>query len=112
MRKYFSISVLCGAALLVSGCVSTVAGAAVDVATLPVKVVSKGFDLATTSQSEADEKRGKELRKRLEKLGKLERKLEEEREDCADGDRDACKKAQEIYDEIRELAPYIPANPD
>ena len=38
-----------------SGCIGTL----VDVATAPVKVVSKGVDLATTSQSERDEKRGR-----------------------------------------------------
>lgn len=60
------------AAFSVSGCVSTL----VDVATAPVKVVSKGVDLATTSQSEADEKRGREIRRREERLAKLEREYE------------------------------------
>ena len=47
-----------------NGCVvGTVAGAAVDIVTLPVKVASAGVDAVTTSQSEADEKRGRELRK-------------------------------------------------
>jgi len=45
------------------GCVvGTIAGAAVDVATLPVKVASAGVDAVTTSESEADQKRGRELR--------------------------------------------------
>ena len=58
------ILVLAALPLTLSGCVvGTVAKTAVDVVTLPVKVVSKGVDLATTSQSEADEKRGRELRK-------------------------------------------------
>ena len=55
-----------------SSCVS-VAKTAVDVVTLPVKAVSKGVDLATTSQSEADEKRGRELRKAEEEAGKRDR---------------------------------------
>jgi len=47
-----------------SGCVvGAVANTAVAVATLPVKVVAAGVDAATTSQSEADEKRGREMRK-------------------------------------------------
>ena len=47
-------------AFLLSGCVvGTIAETAVDVATIPVKVVSSGVDAATTSQSEADEKRGR-----------------------------------------------------
>ena len=47
-----------------TGCVvGTIAETAVDVAVLPVKVASAGVDAVTTSQSEADEKRGRELRK-------------------------------------------------
>ena len=53
------------------GCM--VADAAVDVATLPVKAVSKGVDLATTSQSEADEKRGRALRHAEEDYGRRHR---------------------------------------
>lgn len=50
--------------LTLDGCVvETVAKTAVDVVTLPVKVASAGVDAVTTSQKEADEKRGKEARK-------------------------------------------------
>ena len=60
---------------LLGGCVaSTLASAAVDVVTLPVKIVSAGVDAATTSQSEADEKRGRELRKADEQRARHERK--------------------------------------
>jgi hypothetical protein len=63
---------------LLGGCVvGTVARTAVDVAALPVKVVSAGVDAATTSQSEADEKRGRELRKADERRAREERQLEE-----------------------------------
>jgi hypothetical protein len=54
-----------------------VASTAVDVVTLPVKVVSKGVDLATTSQSEADQKRGRAIREQEERLGRERRKLQE-----------------------------------
>ena len=54
----------------------TVARTAVDVVTLPVKVAAAGVDAATTSQSEADEKRGRDLRKAEEAAGKRERKWE------------------------------------
>ena len=65
------------APLLLGGCVvGTVAKTAVQVATLPVKVVSAGVDAATTSQSEADEKRGRELRKAEEKAGREAREAE------------------------------------
>ena len=64
--------------LALSGCVvATVADTAVDVVTLPVKVVSAGVDAATTSQSEADEKRGREIRKAEEKAGREAREREE-----------------------------------
>ena len=55
-----------------------VANAAVDVVTLPVKAVSKGVDLATTSQSEADEKRGRALRKAEEDFGRRHREWQED----------------------------------
>ena len=59
-----------------------VADAAVDVVTVPVKVVSEGVDAATTSQSEADEKRGREIRKAEEEAGKEARAREKR---CRDG---------------------------
>ena len=57
--------------LWLSGCViGTVAETAVDVVTLPVKAVSAGVDVATTSQSEADEKRGRQIREEEERRGR------------------------------------------
>ncbi len=94
---------------LLSGCL---ARAAADVVTAPVKIGSKAVDLATTSQSEADENRGREIRRREERLGKLERQYEKEREDCEDGDRGACEEAREIYAEIQEILPTIPVDPE
>ena len=59
------------AGLSLSGCVvGTVASTAVDVVTLPVKVASAGVDAVTTSQSERDEKLGRELRRQDEERGK------------------------------------------
>lgn len=56
---------------LLGGCVvKTVAETAVDVVTLPVRAASAGVDAVTTSQSEADEKRGRELRKADERRGR------------------------------------------
>ena len=63
---------------LLGGCVvKTVAETAVDVATLPVKAASAGVDAVTTSQSEADEKRGRELRKQDERRGRELRRMAE-----------------------------------
>lgn len=57
-------------ALALSGCVTSIAKTAVDVVTLPVKAASAGVDAVTTSQAEADEKRGRALRKSEEDYGK------------------------------------------
>ena len=58
-------------ALSLSGCVvGTVASAAVDVVTLPVKAASAGIDAVTTSQAEADRKRGRALRQAEERCRK------------------------------------------
>ena len=66
------------AAPALSGCVvGTIANTAVDVVTFPVKVASAGVDAATTSQSEADQKRGREMRKAEEERGKQLRLAEE-----------------------------------
>ncbi len=61
---------------LLSGCI---AQTAVDIVTLPVKAASKTVDVLTTSQSEADEKRGREIRKREECTAREERRAERER---------------------------------
>jgi hypothetical protein len=59
------------AGLSLSGCVvGTVAKTAVDVVTLPVKVASAGVDAATTSQSERDEKLGREMRRQDQERGR------------------------------------------
>jgi hypothetical protein len=69
--------------LCLGGCAAvTVAKTAVDVVTVPVKVVAAGVDAVTTSQSEADEKRGRELRRQDEERGRLARQMQER---CARG---------------------------
>ena len=89
MRLYW-LSIL---PFALSGCVvSTLASTAVDVVTLPVKVVTKGVDLATTSQAEADQNRGRALRKAEEAAGKQQRLWEKQcRELTAKGE--ACSPA-------------------
>ena len=79
------------------------AKAAVGVVTAPVKVAGKAVDMATTSQSESDEKRGRELRKREERLGKLERKRRKLDEDCRDGESDACAERDAVDAEMEAL---------
>lgn len=70
--------VIAALALPLGGCI---AKTAVDVATLPVKAASATVDAAsatvdvlTTSQSEADRKLGRKIRKRDECIGKEERR--------------------------------------
>ena len=72
MRRIVAI----GLGLTLSGCI---AQTAVDIVTLPVRAASKTVDVLTTSQSEADEKRGREIRKREECTAKEERRAERER---------------------------------
>ncbi|MCR2834449.1 hypothetical protein [Parerythrobacter lacustris] len=93
---------------LLGGCL---AKAAADIVTAPVRIASGAVDLATTSQSEADEKRGREIREREERLGKLDRRYRQLDEDCTDGDRSACLEAREVWDEMEELNRTIPATP-
>jgi hypothetical protein len=63
------------AAFALSGCI---AKTAVDIVTLPVKVASAGVDAVTTSQSEADEKRGRQIRKHEVCVGKEARRAHKE----------------------------------
>ena len=91
--------IILGSAVLLSGCVSLVK----DVVTAPVKIVSKTADVLTTSQFETDEKRGREMRKREESLGKLARQRDKARAKCEDGDKDACERARSLEDEIAKV---------
>lgn len=76
--------------LVLSGCL---ARTAVDVVTLPVKVVSTGVDAVgagvdavTTSQAEADQRRGRQIREEEQRLGRLARRCarQPERDECRD----------------------------
>ena len=96
------------AAFALQGCL---AKTVVSAATLPVKVASSGVDMATTSQSEADQKRGREIRQREERLGKLRRDYEKQMTECQDGSRRACDQARGTYAEMQVLMPSVPAEP-
>ncbi len=49
---------------------------ALDIVTLPVKVASAGVDAVVTTQAEADQKRGRQIREREECMGKEARRAE------------------------------------
>lgn len=101
MRRIATFLALASLPLLSTGCVADVVA---DVVTAPVKIVGKGADLLTTSQSEADEKRGRALRHRDERLGKLSRDRDDYGQKCAKkGKEDDCRRAAEADVEIREL---------
>ena len=108
MGHAIRIIALGGAALALQGCL---AKTAYDVATLPVKVASSGVDMATTSQAEADQKRGREIRRREERLGHLQRDYDKQIDQCGDGDQDACEKARKTYAEMQQLMPGVPVEP-
>jgi len=97
------------AALALTGCI---AKTAVDVVTAPVRAGAQVADWATTSQDEADRERGRELRRREERLGELHEDLADLEEDCLDGDDEACREAVETRREIDALLPTIPVEPE
>ncbi len=88
-----------------SGCL---AKTAFDVATAPVRVAGKAVDMATTSQSEADEKRGREIRRREERVGQLQRSYDKHMRQCEDGNDDACDRARDEYEEMEDILPTLP----
>ena len=63
-------------AFALSGCIARTAA---DIVTLPVKVAGAAVDAATTSQSEADEKRGRQIRERDECIGREDRRAEKQK---------------------------------
>lgn len=71
--------------LLLSACL---ARTAVDIVTLPVKAASAGVDAVTTSQAEADQRRGREIREEEERLGREARRREREARRRAGRDQD------------------------
>jgi hypothetical protein len=75
MTRFRLLAALPLLALPLGGCLVRTAA---DIVTLPVKAAAKTVDVLTTSQSEADEKRGRAMRKHEECLGKEERKAAKE----------------------------------
>ena len=91
-------------ALALSGCLATsVLSTAASVATAPVRIGSKAVDLATTSQSEADENRGRAMRKNDDKVRKLQKKYNHRMDACNRGETAACSEASQISGEIEAL---------
>jgi hypothetical protein len=89
---------------LLTGCIGTAA----SLVTAPVRVAGRAVDMATTSQSESDEKRGREMRRREEQLGKLERQYQKHLRECDDGIDRACEQARDDYAQIQSIMPSVP----
>ena len=66
---------LLAAPLLLGGCIVRTAA---EIVSLPVKAASAGVDALTTSQAEADQRRGRELREAEEREGRAARRRERE----------------------------------
>ena len=104
-RVLLALLLAAGSSLALGGCL---AKTAVDVVTLPVKVTSKAVDLATTSQAEADQKRGRQIRKREEQLGRLQRDHEKLSRKCQGGDPKSCDDDRAVSAQIAQLMPSVP----
>ncbi|MCW1382240.1 hypothetical protein OLX02_05350 [Novosphingobium sp. KCTC 2891] len=98
---------------LLPGCV---AKSAFDLATMPVRAGARAvnttadvYDRVTVSDSERDQKRGREIRQREERYGSLERDYGRARVRCERGDDEACINAGRIardMDAMRASVPY------
>ncbi|HQS68825.1 MAG: hypothetical protein B7Y36_05775 [Novosphingobium sp. 28-62-57] len=106
---HFATAMLPCAFVLLTGCV---AKTVLDVATLPVRAGADIYDRATVSDSERDQKRGRQIRQREERYGRLSRKYDRARAECRDGDEIACSDARRIYDEMTDLRATIPYGPE
>ena len=98
--RILALCVLLAFAPLPAGCI---AKTAVDVVTLPVKAVGSGVDAVTTSDSERDRKRGKQLRKREKQL---RRDYEDFDKLCREGDRRACVTRDQVAADYDALQRY------
>ena len=77
---------LLAAPFLLSGCLVRTAA---QIVTLPVKAASAGVDAVTTSQAEADQRRGREIREAEEREGRAARQREREARRHRDRDEQA-----------------------
>ncbi len=107
--------VVCALTML-PGCV---AKSAFDLATAPVRVGARAvnttagaYDRVTVSQSERDQKRGREIRRREERYGELSRDYDRALRRCDRGNEDACDDARKIYGEMNAMRGSVPYERD
>lgn len=100
------------AGLCLLGLQGCIARTVASVVTAPVRIAGKAVDLATTSQSEADEKRGRDLRLQEQRLGQLERSYRQHVRQCEQGNDTACNRAEGERTELERFAPGSSASFD
>lgn len=100
---------------VLTGCV---AKSAFDLATAPVRVGARAvnttadvYDRVTVSDSERDQKRGREIRQREERYGRLSRDYDKASRDCRRADDEACDDARRIYREMDIMRSSVPYEP-
>ena len=100
-----SLILMCGAALVLQGCIARTAA---SVVTAPVRAAGQVVDWSTTSQEEADRNLGRQVRQREAEIGRLERDRRRAQERCQNGNADACQQVQTLTDQIARLngTPY------
>lgn len=116
MEKPLPFATLMLSGLMLSGCV---AKSAFDLATMPVRGGARAletgadaYDRLTVSQSERDQKRGRQIRQREERYGRLARDYDRARADCREGDDGACDDARRLYREMDLLRASVPYEPE
>lgn len=97
---------------LLSGCI---ARSALDLASAPVRAggrvvdtTADAYDRLTVSDSERDQRRGRQIRQREERLGRLERDYGRARAACDRGSDEACRDAVRLRDAMDDLSPQVP----
>lgn len=70
---------------------------------LAAEIITAPIDAVTTTQSEADEDRGRALRERDKKLGSLSRRRSDALKDCDKGRQSRCDDADALEREIAKL---------
>ena len=103
------------AALIFAALPGCVAKSAFDLVTLPVRAGANAvnttagvYDRVTVSQSERDQRRGREIRQREERYGELSRDYDKALRKCDRGSDDACDAAREIYGEMNAMRGSVP----
>lgn len=95
--------------LALPGC--SAVSAVTSVATLPVRAAAKTVDATTTSQSERDQRRGREMRLEEERLGALDREYRRQSARCDEGDSKACARRDAAWQALQAQQPGQPSQP-